>query len=84
MTITVVDVETSFVTGENGKTDPSPFNSRNKLVSVGINNEYLFFNHDERQDNNAFIKVQNIVTILKLILVIVLICLFITIVMTLE
>ena len=48
MTITVVDVETSFVTGENGKTDPSPFNSRNKLVSVGINNEYLFFNHDER------------------------------------
>ena len=60
MTITVVDVETSFVTGENGKTDPSPFNSRNKLVSVGINNEYLFFNHDERQDNNAFIKVQNI------------------------
>ena len=60
MTITVVDVETSFVTGENGKTDPSPFNSRNKLVSVGINNEYLFFNHDERQDNGAFIKVQNI------------------------
>ena len=59
MTITVVDVETSFVTGENGKTDPSPFNSRNKLVSVGINNEYLFFNHDERQDNGAFIKVQN-------------------------
>ena len=60
MTITVVDVETSFVTGENGKTDPSPFNSKNKLVSVGINNEYLFFNHDERQDNGAFIKVQNI------------------------
>ena len=60
MTIAVVDVETSFVTGQNGKTDPSPFNSKNKLVSVGINNEYLFFNHDERQDNNAFIKVQNI------------------------
>ena len=60
MTIAVVDVETSFVTGQNGKTDPSPFNSKNKLVSVGINNEYLFFNHDERQDNGAFIKVQNI------------------------
>jgi hypothetical protein len=41
--ITVVDVETSFVTGVNGKSDPSPFDSRNKLVSVGINDEYLFF-----------------------------------------
>ena len=58
--IAVIDVETSFVTGANGKTDPSPFNPKNKLVSVGINDEYLFFHHDERTDNLAFRKVQNI------------------------
>ena len=58
--IAIVDVETSFVTGANGKTDPSPFNPNNKLVSVGINDEYLFFHHDERSDKGAFMKVQKI------------------------
>ena len=58
--IAVIDVETSFVTGANGKTDPSPFNPKNKLVSVGVNDEYLFFHHDERTDNLAFRKVQDI------------------------
>ena len=58
--ITVVDVETSFVTGVNGKSDPSPFDSRNKLVSVGINDEYLFFHHDERSDTGAYRRVQDI------------------------
>ena len=36
--ITVVDVETSFVTGVNGKSDPSPFDSRNKFVESIIKN----------------------------------------------
>jgi DNA polymerase I-like protein with 3'-5' exonuclease and polymerase domains len=58
--ITIFDVETSFVTGVNGKSDPSPFNPNNKLVSVGINDEYLFFNHDERSDKDAWKKVQSI------------------------
>jgi DNA polymerase I-like protein with 3'-5' exonuclease and polymerase domains len=58
--ITVVDVETSFVTGANGKSDPSPFDSRNKLVSVGINEEYLFFHHNDRSDTGAYRKVQDI------------------------
>ena len=58
--ITIFDVETSFVEGVNGKSDPSPFNPKNKLVSVGINDEYLFFNHDERSDKNAWTKVQSI------------------------
>ena len=58
--ITVVDVETSFVTGANGKSDPSPFDSRNKLVSVGINDEYLFFHHNDRSDTGAYRKVQDI------------------------
>ena len=58
--ITIFDVETSFVEGVNGKLDPSPFNPNNKLVSVGINDEYLFFNHDERSDKGAWTKVQSI------------------------
>ena len=58
--ITIFDVETSFVTGVNGKSDPSPFNPNNKLVTVGINDEYLFFNHDERSDKDAWKKAQSI------------------------
>ena len=58
--ITIFDVETSFVTGVNGISDASPFNPNNKLVSVGINDEYLFFNHDERSDKGAWKKVQSI------------------------
>ena len=34
MTITYLDVETTFVVDENRRTDPSPFNAHNKLVSV--------------------------------------------------
>ena len=37
--ITVLDIETTFT--KDG--DPSPFNPDNRLVSVGINDEYYFF-----------------------------------------
>ena len=66
--ITVIDVETSFVEGFNGKPDPSPFNPNNKLVSVGINDEYLFFNHMEKSDKGAFLKVQEILNKTKLLI----------------
>ncbi len=39
--ISVLDIETTFT--EDG--DNTPYNLGNKLVSVGVNNEYLFFNH---------------------------------------
>ena len=41
--ITVLDIETTF----SKEGDPSPFNPDNRLVSVGINDEYYFFYHDE-------------------------------------
>jgi len=41
--ISVLDIETTFT--EDG--DNTPYNLRNKLVSVGVNDEYLFFNHDD-------------------------------------
>ena len=41
--ITVLDIETTFTK----EGDPSPFNPDNRLVSVGINDEYYFFYHDE-------------------------------------
>lgn len=43
----IVDVETSFQITQDGKKDPSPFNIENKLVSVGINDNYWFLAHDE-------------------------------------
>ena len=43
--ITVFDVETSFQL-INKKVDPLPFHKDNCLVSVGINDEYYFFNHN--------------------------------------
>ena len=43
--ITVLDVETSFQIVD-GKVDPLPFNPNNCLVSIGINDEYYFFNHN--------------------------------------
>ena len=50
--ITVVDVETTFQV--NGKRpDPSPFNSSNQLVSIGINDEYYCFFHNENKDFNV-------------------------------
>ena len=41
--ITVLDIETTFT--KDG--DPSPFNPDNRLVSVGINDEYYFFYHTD-------------------------------------
>jgi len=46
--ITVLDVETSFVE-HNGKTDPLPFNPHNFLVSIGVNDDYYFFNHNHNE-----------------------------------
>ncbi len=41
--ITTVDIETTYDSNFN----PSPFIATNKIVSVGINKEYYFFNHNE-------------------------------------
>ena len=43
--ISVFDVETSFQILEDGTTDPSAKNPDNFLVSLGINDEYVFFKH---------------------------------------
>ena len=43
--ISTFDVETSFQITEDGKLDPSPKNPDNFLVSLGINDEYVFFKH---------------------------------------
>ena len=43
--ISVFDVETSFQILEDGTTDPSAKNPNNFLVSLGINDEYIFFKH---------------------------------------
>ena len=45
--ITVFDIETSFQIAD-GKLDPSPKHPENFIVSMGINDEYFFFNHRER------------------------------------
>ena len=45
--ITVFDVETSFQITEDGKKDPSAKNPNNFLVCMGINDEYVFFKHNE-------------------------------------
>ena len=47
--ITVVDVETTFQVGGK-RPDPSPFNSNNQLVSIGINDEYACFYHKDYTD----------------------------------
>ena len=44
--ITVLDIETTFTK----EGDPTPFNPENKLVSIGINDEYFFFYHKDMQD----------------------------------
>ena len=48
--ITTLDVETTYQEG-----DPSPYNDSNKLVSVGINKEYNFFNHKDNQIGRAHV-----------------------------
>ena len=54
--ITTLDVETTYQEG-----DPSPYNDSNKLVSVGINKEYYFFNHkDNPNGHDNFDKIQKI------------------------
>ena len=45
--ISVFDVETSFQLTDEGKKDPSAKNPDNFLVSLGINDEYIFFKHRE-------------------------------------
>ena len=45
--ITVLDAETSFQIVD-GKVDPLPFNANNCLVSIGVNDEYYFFNHNQK------------------------------------
>ena len=45
--ISVFDVETSFQVTEEGNLDPSAKNPNNFLVSLGINDEYVFFKHRE-------------------------------------
>ena len=44
--ITVLDIETTFT--KDG--DPTPFHPENKLVSVGINDQYFFFYHKDMKD----------------------------------
>jgi DNA polymerase I-like protein with 3'-5' exonuclease and polymerase domains len=45
--ITTFDVETSFQVTEEGKLDPSSKNPDNFLISMGLNDEYIFFKHRE-------------------------------------
>jgi DNA polymerase-1 len=57
MTKLILDIETTYTKNEDGKTNPSPYLTTNRLVSVGLKNvdsgysEYLFFNHSELPDN---------------------------------
>jgi len=60
MMISTVDVETSYQKTEQGGMDPLPFNPKNILVSVGINDEYYFTNHSERIDEGCYYKIQAI------------------------
>ena len=58
--ISTVDVETSYQKTEHGGMDPLPFNPKNILVSVGINDEYYFTNHSERVDKGCYHRIQAI------------------------
>ena len=58
--ITTFDVETSFQVTEEGTLDPSPKNPDNFLVSLGINDEYVFFKHRDFKGIPDRKKVQNI------------------------
>ena len=58
--ITVFDVETSFQVTDEGKLDPSPKNPDNFLVSLGINDEYVFFKHRDFKGIPDRKKVQDI------------------------
>ena len=56
--ISIVDVETSYQPTKHGGKDPLPFNPKNILVSVGINDEYYFTNHTQRVDEGCYYKIQ--------------------------
>ena len=58
--ITTLDIETTFQKTEDGKMDPLPFNPKNYLVSVGINDKYFFIKHSQRVDENAHKEIQSI------------------------
>ena len=45
--ITTFDVETSFQVTEEGKLDPSAKNPHNFLICMGLNEDYIFFKHNE-------------------------------------
>ena len=66
--ITTIDVETSYQKTETGGFDPSPFNPKNILVSVGINDEYYFTNHSERVDEGCYHKIQKILDETKILI----------------
>ena len=65
--ITVFDVETSFQITDEGNLDPSSKNPDNFLVSIGINDEYVFFKHREYKDVPDRKKVQDILDKTKLL-----------------
>ena len=56
--ISVLDIETSYQPTKHGGKDPLPFNPKNILVSVGINDEYYFTNHSQRVDEGCAYKIQ--------------------------
>jgi len=72
MTTTYLDVETTFVVDENRRTDPSPFNANNKLVTVQYSHDnelpqlHWFYHKDmdemstEMAVGEAFNLVQNV------------------------
>ena len=57
--ITVFDIETSFQV-INKKKDPSFNHSDNFIVSIGMNDEYFFFKHNEYKGEPEVKKVQDI------------------------
>jgi len=66
--ITVFDVETSFQVTEEGKLEKKKKNPNNFLVSIGINDEYIFFKHREYKDVPDRKKVQDILDKTKLLI----------------
>ena len=68
----VLDIECTYQTA-NGKTDPSPYNKDNKLVSVGVKSvcgavdEYLFFNHAEHTTSDEHSRLQELLDSAQLV-----------------
>lgn len=53
--IVFLDIETTY-TGTGNNKNPEPHLPTNKLVSVGINEKYLFFHHNQLNLSNEFIQ----------------------------